>query len=164
MKKLVLLVLLTLTWVTGAYGNETNKRHHGHHAGTHHSHHIRKHEFHRWRDGRPTAWCGWQMRQWFGGDDKYNMAEEWAHRGTPARPGEFNTGVVVVVWPHHVGYITGYDTKTKEYIVKSGNSGPHRTITEHPRSLKGVIAIRKLVSDVSYSGNMYVERMWLNEH
>jgi hypothetical protein len=68
----------------------------------------------------------------------------------------------VVVWPHHVGYITGYDNKAKEYIVKSGNSGPHKTVYEHIRPLKGVIAIRKLTDDsVLHSGNGYTERMWV---
>lgn len=69
------------------------------------------------------------MRQWFGGGPEYNLAANWAHRGVPsnAQVGAY------VVWPHHVGVITGYDAKLGEWIVKSGNDG-HR-IRERPRSI-----------------------------
>jgi hypothetical protein len=88
------------------------------------------------RDGRPRAWCGWQMRQWFGGGPEYNVARAWARRGTATSP---HVGAVVV-WPHHVGYITGQLNGV--WVVKSGNDG--HQVRERPRSLAGVIAVRDL--------------------
>lgn len=108
------------------------------------SHHAggseRRDEHHVSNDARPGAWCGWYMRQLFGGGPEYNLAANWAKRGEPTVPG---VGAVVV-WPHHVGKITGYDDKRKEWIVLSGNSGHSRTVTEHPRSIHGAIAFRKI--------------------
>jgi hypothetical protein len=87
--------------------------------------------------GRPAAWCGWQMRQWFGGGPEYNLAINWASRGvaTVAHVG------AVVVWPHHVGYITGRANDGR-WIVKSGNYA--NRIAEVPMSLRGVVAFRDL--------------------
>lgn len=86
--------------------------------------------------GRPTAWCGWQMRQMVGGDPgpQYNLARNWAHwgHGGPAGVG------AVVVWPHHVGKIVGQQGGM--WIVQSGNDG-HRLRTR-PRSIAGAVAIR----------------------
>lgn len=101
--------------------------------------HFSKHVAHHLvANGRPHAWCGWQMRQWFGGDSSYNLAANWSHRGvsTNAHVG------AVVVWPHHVGYITGFDTSRHLWIVRSGNDG--HQVRERPRSIAGTIAIREL--------------------
>lgn len=88
------------------------------------------------RDPRPAAWCGWQMRHWLGVADRaFNLARKWASYGTRA-PGPAEG--VVVVWPHHVGIITG--RADGEWIVKSGNDG--HAVRERPRSLRGVIAFR----------------------
>lgn len=111
------------------------KDHHYHHRSYHHVHSIT-------HDGRPSAWCGWQMHQWYPSAGNghpginLNMARDWAKVGTGTVPG---VGAIVV-WPHHVGLITGYDSKAKMWIVKSGNDG-HR-IRERPRSVAGAIAFR----------------------
>jgi len=88
-------------------------------------------------DGRPRAWCGWWLRHEVRRDPgpAYNLARQWAHWGQPARPAEG----VVVVWPHHVGLITGR-TAAGLWMVKSGNDG--NAVRERPRSLAGAIAFR----------------------
>lgn len=107
------------------------------HRGQHHKHiHHSRTGIH--LDGRPSAWCGWQMRQWKGGGSEYNLAANWAHRGTAALPGID----VVVVWPHHVGLITGYDRQRHQWIVKSGNDG--HMVKDRPRSIAGAIAFRRI--------------------
>jgi len=85
---------------------------------------------------RPSAWCGWEMRQLVGGDPgpSYNLARNWAHWG---HAGPAGVGAVVV-WPHHVGKIVG--RADGEWVIESGNDG-HRVRTR-PRSIAGVIAIR----------------------
>src|SRR5438270_171291 len=69
----------------------------------HHSRHIAQQSItsHEISDGRPSAWCGWEMRRLVGGDlgPEYNLARNWAHWGRPANgpaPG------VIGVMPHHV--------------------------------------------------------------
>lgn len=153
LKRILLLALLILTF--GGTANAAHSRYHDQHwsHGSVHRHILLAHRgVHRgYQDGRPSAWCGWQMRQWFGGGSEYNLAAQWAHRGSSVRPEEFRGGgVIVVVWPHHVGYITSkLDKPYKdrhgnlvEYTVKSGNDG--HTIKDRPRTLAGAIAIRKL--------------------
>ncbi len=91
----------------------------------------------RFSDPRPHAWCGWWMRQTLGVANRaYNLARNWAHYGSPA--GGPRVGAIVV-WPHHVGLITG-QTSDGTYIVKSGNDG--HAVRERPRSLRGAIAFR----------------------
>ena len=65
-----------------------------------------------------------------------NRARWWAHYGERAPgPGKGR----LVVWPHHVGIITG---RTEAgWVVKSGNDG-HR-VRERVRSLRGAIAFRE---------------------
>ena len=85
---------------------------------------------------RPSAWCGWEMRQLVGGDPgpSYNLARNWAHWG---HAGPAGVGAVVV-WAHHVGKIVGQTDG--EWVIESGNDG-HRVRTR-PRSIAGAIAIR----------------------
>ena len=87
---------------------------------------------------RPSAWCGWYARQLVGQDPgpAFNLARNWAHWGHATGPG---VGVMVV-WPHHVGMITG-QAPNGEWIVKSGNDGGGR-VRERPRSVAGAIAFR----------------------
>jgi hypothetical protein len=87
---------------------------------------------------RPRAWCGWYARQLVGQDPgpSFNLARNWAHWGHATGPG---VGVMVV-WPHHVGMITG-QAPNGEWIVKSGNDG-HGAVHERPRSVAGAIAFR----------------------
>jgi hypothetical protein len=85
---------------------------------------------------RPSAWCGWEMRQLVGSDPgpAYNLARNWAlwGHGGPAGVG------AVVVWPHHVGRIVG--RQGGQWVIESGNDG-HRLRTR-PRSIAGAIAFR----------------------
>ena len=83
---------------------------------------------------RPSQWCGWWMRTQLGGGPEYNLASNWRRYGSPSSP---HVGAVVV-WPHHVGIITG-QTASGQWIVKSGNYGGR--VAEVPRSIAGA-AIR----------------------
>jgi len=69
--------------------------------------------------GRPSAWCGWEMRQLVGADPgpSYNLARNWARWG---HAGAAGVGAVVV-WPHHVGKIVGQENG--KWLVESGNDG-----------------------------------------
>ena len=86
---------------------------------------------------RPGRWCGWWMRTQFGGGVQFNRARTWATRGRPthARVG------AIVVWPHHVGVITGRAADGR-WIVTSGNDGGR--VRTRPRSVKGAIAFRQV--------------------
>ena len=67
-------------------------------------------------DGRPRAWCGWWARQQKGvSSPSYNRAINWLNYGRPTSP---QVGAVVV-WSHHVGIITGRDSRG--WLVTSGN-------------------------------------------
>jgi len=54
------------------------------------------------------------MRTQKGGGPEMNLARNWARWGSPSGP---RVGAVVV-WPHHVGLITG-QTASGEWIVRS---------------------------------------------
>lgn len=82
--------------------------------------------------GRPRAWCGWWMRTQLGGGPEYNLAANWRHYGRPSGP---RVGAVVV-WPHHVGMITGR-AANGQWIVKSGNDG--NAVRERARSVAGAV-------------------------
>lgn len=86
---------------------------------------------------KPSRWCGWWMRTQFGGGPEYNLARNWARRGSPSHA---QVGAVVV-WPHHVGVITGR-ASNGQFIVKSGNDS--NRVRERPRSVAGAIAFRML--------------------
>jgi hypothetical protein len=89
-------------------------------------------------DGRPSAWCGWEMRRLVGGDPgpQYNLARNWAHWGRAAggpAPG------VVGVMAHHVFKVVqvlGNGT----VLAISGNDS--HAVRVRPRSTAGVIAWR----------------------
>jgi hypothetical protein len=112
------------------------------HLGRHHLHSPRiahqNNSSHRVADGRPSAWCGWEMRQLVGGNPgpEYNLARNWAHWGQPANgpaPG------VIGVMPHHVFkviQVLGRGT----VLAISGNDG--HAVRVRPRSTAGVIAWR----------------------
>lgn len=82
--------------------------------------------------GRPRAWCGWWMRTQLGGGPEYNLAANWRNYGRPSGP---RVGAVVV-WPHHVGMITGRSA-SGQWIVKSGNDG--NAVRERPMSVAGAV-------------------------
>jgi hypothetical protein len=85
---------------------------------------------------RPSAWCGWQMRQMVGGDPgaEYNLARNWAHWG---HAGPAGVGAVVV-WAHHVGKIVGQENG--QWIIESGNDG--NRVRTRPLPITRAIAIR----------------------
>jgi hypothetical protein len=82
--------------------------------------------------GRPRAWCGWWMRTQLGGGPEYNLAANWRNYGHASGP---QVGAVVV-WPHHVGMITGRSADGR-WIVKSGNDG--NAVRERPMSVAGAV-------------------------
>lgn len=140
---IALACLLTLT----TQGEARARHHHRtvvHVVADHSKHFVRHHRGHRSAvdvaenvhlGGRPSAWCGWYMRSLKGGGPEYNLARNWAHRGTATSP---QIGAVVV-WAHHVGLITGR-ASNGEWVVKSGNDG--HQVRERPRSVGGAIAFR----------------------
>ena len=82
--------------------------------------------------GRPRAWCGWWMRTQLGGGPEYNLAANWRRYGRSSGP---QIGAVVV-WPHHVGIITGRASNGR-WIVKSGNDGG--AVRERAQSVAGAV-------------------------
>lgn len=90
----------------------------------------------RYQDDRPRAWCGWYMRTVKGGGPSFNVAANWRYYGSPASPG---IGAVVV-WPHHVGYISGQDSRG--WLVTSGNYDNRVATVPLNRMPRNVIAYR----------------------
>lgn len=85
---------------------------------------------------RPQQWCGWFLRRELGvADTRFNRAAEWARFGSRADGPAVG---VIVVWPHHVGIITGR-TETG-FVVRSGNDGGR--VREREVSLRRAIAFR----------------------
>jgi len=87
-------------------------------------------------NSRPGKWCGWYMRQLYGGGPEYNLARNWKNRGSKTHGPHVGA---IVVWPHHVGVITGR-ASNGQWIVKSGNDGGR--VRERARSVSGAIAFR----------------------
>ncbi len=88
--------------------------------------------------GRPSAWCGWEMRQLVGGDPgpEYNLARNWAHWGHAAggpAPG------VVGVMAHHVFKVISVVGPGQVLAISGNDSHAVRT---RVRSISGVIAWR----------------------
>jgi hypothetical protein len=72
------------------------------------------------------------MRTQLGGGPEYNLAANWRRYGRASGP---QVGAVVV-WPHHVGIITGR-AANGQWIVKSGNDG--NRVRERARSVAGAV-------------------------
>lgn len=72
------------------------------------------------------------MRTQNGGGPEYNRAQSWRRWGGATSP---RVGAVVV-WPRHVGIITGR-AANGQWIVKSGNDGGR--VRERPRSVAGAV-------------------------
>lgn len=81
---------------------------------------------------RPGKWCGWYMRTQLGGGPEFNLAANWRRYGSSTTP---QVGAVVV-WPHHVGIITG-QASNGQWIVKSGNDSGR--VRERARSVSGAV-------------------------
>jgi len=110
-------------------------RHHHHYLHIAHQYNSSHHS----ADGRPSAWCGWEMRQLVGGNPgpEYNLARNWAHWGRPASgpaPG------VIGVMPHHVFKVVQVLGRGSVLAI-SGNDG--HAVRVRPRSTAGVIAWRE---------------------
>ena len=84
-------------------------------------------------EGKPRQWCGWWMRTQLGGGPEYNLAANWRRWGQHSSGPQVGA---VVVWPHHVGIITG-QTARGQWIVKSGNDGGR--VRERARSVAGAV-------------------------
>ena len=97
----------------------------------HVSKHVNRAARSRVYSAKPRKWCGWYMRTLYGGGPAYNRAWAWSKRGYPAHP---HVGAVVV-WRHHVGYISGQSAKG--WLVTSGNDG--NAVRTRVRSLKGAV-------------------------
>ena len=121
-------------------GSAASSASRGPHAHRHDPHIAQQHvSYRRSAGGRPSAWCGWEMRQLVGGNPgpEYNLARNWAHWGRAASgpaPG------VIGVMPHHVFKVVqvlGHGT----VLAISGNDG--HAVRVRPRSTAGVIAWRE---------------------
>jgi len=143
MKKQILLGLAVLA-ISSAPAFAHKHRSHSHHHpfhGSHHRHYSGRHTHGAGSglssSGRPSAWCGFQMRIWLGVKDvAYNLAANWAHWGHAATAG---IGAVVV-YPHHVAQIVG-PCHDGGCVMRSGNDG--HAVRMRWRKLAGNIGIRQ---------------------
>lgn len=132
-----------LMFASPAFAKSHHYHYHHRHYATHRYHHHYRYRHQDeikvarvYHDGRPSAWCGWFMRQLeHVADRAFNLAANWAHYGHAVSP---QVGAIVV-WPHHVGKIVG--GSPGHWAVLSGNDG-HRVRTR-VRSLAGAIAFRE---------------------
>jgi hypothetical protein len=94
---------------------------------------------HHHRHHRSLPWCGIYLGKYLGKPDRRLwVARNWSREGINA--GGPGIGVVVV-WPHHVGLITG-QAPNGQWLVHSGNDGG--AVRTRARSLAGVIAFRRI--------------------
>jgi len=135
--KLIFLLAAAFQVITASGASAASQGHHHLHQDPRIAHQYNS--SHGSVDGRPSAWCGWEMRQLVGGNPgpEYNLARNWAHWGRPASgpaPG------VIGVMPHHVFKVVqvlGHGT----VLAISGNDG--HAVRVRPRSTAGVIAWRE---------------------
>jgi hypothetical protein len=152
LRVIVLLACLQLIAASGASASALDRHHRHHEARIAHQYNSSHKNYqiadryssyaynpsHRVADGRPTAWCGWEMRHLVGGDPgpEYNLARNWAHWGQRASgpaPG------VIGVMAHHVFkviQVLGPGT----VLAISGNDS--HAVRVRQRSTAGVIAWR----------------------
>jgi hypothetical protein len=136
--KTILLLTASVLISTASAASAATSRHHLHH-GLHVARQYNYNSSGGSADGRPSAWCGWEMRRLVGGNPgpEYNLARNWAHWGRPASgpaPG------VIGVMPHHVFKVVqvlGHGT----VLAISGNDG--HAVRVRLRSTAGVIAWRE---------------------
>jgi hypothetical protein len=136
MKVKFVLLAAALQTITASGANASYRDRHHIHRNPHIAH---QHNSSRTSaDGRPSAWCGWEMRRLVGGNPgpEFNLARNWAHWGRPANgpaPG------VIGVMPHHVFKVVQVLSRGTVLAI-SGNDG--HAIRVRPRSTAGVIAWR----------------------
>ena len=80
---------------------------------------------------RPGKWCGWYLRTQKGGGPELKLAANRARWGSAASGPHVGA---VVVWPHHVGEITG-QASNGQWVVRSGNDGGR--VRERAQSVAG---------------------------
>lgn len=126
--------------------NADARGHHKHHRPFHGAQYTKARIGHRHTSvlsvsySRPSdcygiPWCGCWLRHYLGVASRaFNLAREWVHYGHATSP---HIGAVVV-WPHHVGLITG--GSPGNWIVTSGNDG--HAVRSRRRSVAGAIAFR----------------------
>jgi hypothetical protein len=152
MKPLLIALISTTALCIAKPAQASHRHHHPFHRHHHHQeastsrsfrHHARRHGVRYAHHGsgsvtgRPSAWCGWQMRQWMHvADAAYNLARNWAHYGHGTTPHQG----AIVVWPHHVGRIVG-PCQGNSCVVESGNDG--HAVRTRRRSIAGAIAFRE---------------------
>jgi hypothetical protein len=139
------LLAAVLQLTAGSAASAAPRGHHSHHHELRVAHQYGSSRYveygssRRVADGRPAAWCGWEMRQLVGGNPgpEYNLARNWAHWGRPASgpaPG------VIGVMPHHVFKVVQVLGRGTVLAI-SGNDG--HAVRVRPRSTAGVIAWRE---------------------
>src|ERR1700690_1219362 len=84
MKLKIILLLTASVLMSTASGASASTSRHQLHPGLHVSRQYNSSGS--TADGRPSAWCGWEMRHLVGGNPgpEYNLARNWAHWGRPA--------------------------------------------------------------------------------
>ena len=127
MRLFLLAVTLMAASLAGTSSAEARRHHQSDDGERHASRRERGSE-----EGRPSQWCGWWMRTQKGGGADMNLAANWRGWGRSSGP---QVGAVVV-WPHHVGMITGRASNGR-WIVKSGNDGG--AVRERARSVNGAV-------------------------
>ncbi len=148
--KALFITVLSLFAITLAKPAQAShhKHHYRHHASHHHHHRYARHNRQHsddistmhvvYNDPRPSAWCGFFMRQIMHvADTAYNLAANWQHWGRPASgpaPG------VIGVMPHHVFRVVSVVAPGKVLAI-SGNDG--HAVKTRVRSTRGVIAWRE---------------------
>ena len=134
--KIIFLLTTSVLISTASDASASTSHHHLHHG----LHVARQYNSSRSSaDGRPSAWCGWEMRHLVGGNPgpEYNLARNWAHWGRPASgpaPG------VIGVMAHHVFKVVQVLGRGTVLAI-SGNDG--HAVRVRPRSTAGVIAWRE---------------------
>jgi hypothetical protein len=133
----VAIILATLALgITSAQAKSHHRHHYRHYA--HHHHHSR--HYASYHDGRPSAWCGWWLKNALhvvNSSLNLNLAREWRLWGRPASgpaPG------VIGVEPHHVFKVIAVVGRGRVLAI-SGNDG--HAVRTRVRSTRGVIAWRE---------------------
>ncbi len=133
-------IIVAVGFFSPAGAAHRNHHHHTHRVSGMHRHVYASHHA-GGIDYRPTAWCGWYLRQILHVSDRaFNRALAWMHWGHSSDP---QIGAVAI-WSHggghgHVALIRGSPDVRGRWLIEDGNDGPQRI---HRRSLAGAIAFR----------------------
>src|ERR1017187_5113399 len=92
MSRPIAAIIMSFFLITSAQAHVHHRLNRGHHVVPVPAHHWSGHHRHYrgsvavMHDGRPSAWCGWYMRQLKGGGPELNLARNWARVGSPSAP------------------------------------------------------------------------------